>query len=87
MRQTIRSWRLHLRSDKTLDDLSRMFNPILRGWVNYDGQQQFPLIPCEYYATMVADSSASVSTIRVCLLKQRLGSEMTGRLVERGLMW
>ena len=38
MRQTIRSWRLHLRSDKTLDDLSRMFNPILRGWVNYDGQ-------------------------------------------------
>ena len=50
-------------------------------------EQQFPLIPCEYYATMVADSSASVSTIRVCLLKQRLGSEMTGRLVERGLMW
>jgi RNA-directed DNA polymerase len=33
MRQTIRSWRLHLRSDKTLDDLSRMFKPILRGWV------------------------------------------------------
>jgi RNA-directed DNA polymerase len=38
MRQTIRSWRLHLRSDKTLDDLSRMFNPILRGWVQYYGQ-------------------------------------------------
>ena len=38
MRQTIRSWRLHLRSDKTLDDLSRMFNPILRGWVNYYGK-------------------------------------------------
>jgi len=38
MRHTIRSWRLHLRSDKTLDDLSHMFNPILRGWVNYYGQ-------------------------------------------------
>jgi RNA-directed DNA polymerase len=38
MRQTLRSWRLHLRSDKTLDDLSRMFNPILRGWVTYYGQ-------------------------------------------------
>jgi RNA-directed DNA polymerase len=37
-RQTIRSWRLHLRSDKTLDDLARMFNPILRGWAPYDGQ-------------------------------------------------
>lgn len=38
MRQTIRSWRLHLRSDKTLNDLARMFNPILRGWVQYYGQ-------------------------------------------------
>jgi RNA-directed DNA polymerase len=38
MRQTIRSWRLHLRSDKPLDDLAHMCNPILRGWVNYDGQ-------------------------------------------------
>jgi RNA-directed DNA polymerase len=38
MRQTIRSWRLHLRSDQTLDDLARMFNPILRGWVQYYGQ-------------------------------------------------
>jgi len=37
MNQAMRSWRLHLRSDKTLEDLSRMFNPILRGWVNYYG--------------------------------------------------
>jgi len=37
MRQTIRSWRLHLRSDKEIEDLSRMFNPIIRGWVNYYG--------------------------------------------------
>jgi len=35
MRSTMSSWRLHLRSDKALDDLSRMFNPILRGWINY----------------------------------------------------
>jgi RNA-directed DNA polymerase len=38
MRRTMRSWSLHLRSDKTLEDLSRMFNPILRGWINYYGQ-------------------------------------------------
>ena len=37
MRQEMRHWRLHLRSDKTLDDLARMFNPILRGWINYYG--------------------------------------------------
>jgi len=35
MRRMMRGWRLHLRSDKSLDDLSRMVDPILRGWVNY----------------------------------------------------
>jgi len=38
MRRTMRGWNLHLRSDKTLEDLSRMFNPILRGWINYYGR-------------------------------------------------
>ena len=38
MRRAMRGWRLHLRSDKTLEDLSRMFNPILRGWINYYGR-------------------------------------------------
>jgi RNA-directed DNA polymerase len=34
-RDDMRRWHLHLRSDKNLSDLSRMFNPILRGWINY----------------------------------------------------
>lgn len=38
MRQTIRGWRLQLKSDKTLEDLSRMFNPVLRGWAGYYGR-------------------------------------------------
>ena len=38
MRQTIRGWRMHLKPDKTLEDLSRMFNPVIRGWVNYYGR-------------------------------------------------
>jgi hypothetical protein len=29
---------LHLRSDKTIEDLSRMFNLIVRGWLQYYGQ-------------------------------------------------
>ena len=37
MRRTMRGWRLQLRSDKALDDLARMFNPVLRGWINYYG--------------------------------------------------
>jgi RNA-directed DNA polymerase len=38
LRQTIRGWRMHLKPDKTLEDLSRMFNPVIRGWVNYYGR-------------------------------------------------
>lgn len=38
MRQTIRSWHLQLMCDKQIDDLSRMFNPVLRGWGSYYGR-------------------------------------------------
>jgi RNA-directed DNA polymerase len=38
MSQAVRDWRLQLKSDKTLEDLSRMFNPIIRGWANYYGR-------------------------------------------------
>jgi RNA-directed DNA polymerase len=34
-RRELRRWHLHTRSDKSIEDLSRMFNPVLRGWVNY----------------------------------------------------
>ncbi len=34
----IRSWKLHLRSDKKIDDLARMFNAVVQGWVNYYGR-------------------------------------------------
>jgi RNA-directed DNA polymerase len=37
MWRQMRRWRLQLRSDKCLEDLSRMFNPIIRGWINYYG--------------------------------------------------
>ncbi len=38
IRAEIRSWTLHLSSDKAIEDLSRMFNPIIRGWLQYYGQ-------------------------------------------------
>jgi RNA-directed DNA polymerase len=37
MQQEIHDWRLQLKSDKTLEDLSQMYNPIVRGWANYYG--------------------------------------------------
>lgn len=37
IRQTMRTWRLHRRSDLSLDQIARMVNPALRGWINYYG--------------------------------------------------
>ncbi|HAU1148110.1 TPA: group II intron reverse transcriptase/maturase [Legionella pneumophila] len=38
MRQTMRSWRLQLRSDKNIEDLGRMFYSTINGWINYYGK-------------------------------------------------
>ena len=36
--QEIRSWHIQLKNKKTLLDISRMFNAVLRGWSNYYGR-------------------------------------------------
>ncbi len=36
--QAMRRWKVHLRSDKNLEDIAHMFNPIIRGWINYYGK-------------------------------------------------
>lgn len=38
IRKEIRSWAIHLRSDKNITDLARMFNAVVQGWVNYYGR-------------------------------------------------
>jgi RNA-directed DNA polymerase len=38
MKDKIRSWNLPKRSDKAIEDLSCMFNPIIRGWLQYYGR-------------------------------------------------
>jgi len=38
MGRVIRSWHLAKRSDKSLDDLARMFNSVVQGWINYYGR-------------------------------------------------
>lgn len=37
MRSRIRSWRLSIKTPLTLEGLSRLYNPILRGWFQYYG--------------------------------------------------
>lgn len=38
IRKAIRGWKIHRMSDKSIADLSRMLNPVIRGWVNYYGK-------------------------------------------------
>ena len=38
MRDTVRSWRMRNRSDQSIDQLSRLFNPVVRGWFRYYGR-------------------------------------------------
>jgi len=35
MRQQSRRWKLQLRSDLSLEEVSKRFSPIIRGWINY----------------------------------------------------
>ena len=38
MRQTTRKWNFRNRTELSLADISRMYNPILRGWLEYYGR-------------------------------------------------
>jgi RNA-directed DNA polymerase len=38
MRQTIRGWKLQLKTGKSIEDISRMLNPVIQGWINYYGR-------------------------------------------------
>ena len=38
MRQRVRRWRLHLRSDLDLEAIATWVRPVLRGWVRYYGR-------------------------------------------------
>jgi len=39
MRQEIRlRWKLHLRSDLSLEELAEKYNPVIRGWIQYYGK-------------------------------------------------
>lgn len=40
--RSMRCWQLRSRADKTIDDLARMFNKIIQGWINYYGKLGIP---------------------------------------------
>jgi len=50
MRETIRSLKIHRRSDLSLEDIAHQANPILRGWIEYYGKfHQSALAPIFRY--------------------------------------
>ncbi len=50
IRNTSRDWHWSRSTDKSLEDLARMFNPIIQGWINYYGKYYksalFPTLLC-----------------------------------------
>ena len=64
MRDTIRSWNLPRRSDKAIEDLSRMLNPIIRGWLQYYGRYYRSAL----YPTMRAQlQTRHLTSLGICL--------------------
>ena len=68
IREEVRAWQLGCRVDKRIDDLARMFNPIIRGWLTYYGR---------YYP------SALYPTLRYLDGKSRMSREVHVRFRER----
>jgi RNA-directed DNA polymerase len=48
MGQVVRSWRLHLRTGTDLNELAKLINPVVAGWMHYYGRfgrsQMYPLL-------------------------------------------
>lgn len=83
MRQTIHDWRIHLKPDKTLEDLSRMFNPIIRGWIGYYGR----FYKSELYSVLRHLNRALVRWVRrkykKLAIHRRRAEDWLGRIAKR----
>ena len=77
MRQTIRRWRIQLKSDKNLKDLSNMFNPIIRGWYNYYGK---------FYASAMFPVSRHINTYLVRWLMHKY-KHLKGHKTRAGMIF
>lgn len=60
IRKEVRSWRLQLKADKTLQDISNMFNKKIQGWINYYGH----FYKSEMYSVLRYINSCLVKWVR-----------------------
>ena len=82
MRETIQGWRIHLKPDKAIEDLSRMFNSVIRGWVNYYGR----FYKSEMYPVLAHMNRALVRWVRKKYKKlkhQRRATHWLGKVARR----
>jgi RNA-directed DNA polymerase len=69
MRRTIRSWRIHRMTEKSIKDLACMFNPVIRGWINYYGQfYKSALYPIFNQLNGLAWANRQTEVLPVCAL-------------------
>jgi RNA-directed DNA polymerase len=72
MRQKARQWRIHRRSYMSLEDLSRVYSPTIRGWINYYGSfYRSALYPtlCQLNRTLVRWAMRKYKRLRRHLVK------------------
>ena len=83
MRQKIRRWRLHLRSDQSLADLAESVNPALHGWINYYGRyHQSAMYPVFHHLNRILMSWAMRKYKRL-KRRQRRAYHWLGQIAQR----
>jgi len=78
MRQTTRKWNIRNRSDISLEDISRKYNPILRGWLNYYGR----FCPSAMYPVFRHFNKTLVTWARRKYRRLQRHKTQAGRLIE-----
>ena len=74
IREEIRGWQLRCRIDKWIDDLARMFNPVIRGWITYYGRYyKSALYPTFRYLDQCLANWAMAKYKRLRRHRQRAG--------------
>lgn len=76
IRQKVRRWELQLKSDKDIVDLSRMFNPVVRGWINYYGK---------FYKSVMYATLRHLNNALICWVRRKYKKLKNHKKAERWL--
>jgi RNA-directed DNA polymerase len=83
IRRVIRGWKIHRMSDKSIEDLSRMLNPVIRGWINYYGSYYRSALYPIFDQLNCALRKWAMRKYKKLRGKQRRARHWLGRIVRR----